>query len=184
MYAGIHFYWTWLIDLLWHSSCVMMRAESSILLWGLAQPGRGRSSVLKSCWASSSREHGCSAPTLDRDWSQCYAGLWGTLPCPVLWGAMRALIANPVKSTCTSTTPQLSERAGADASAYNRWTARLIPRSWLQERCGERGDNVVRGGRLLPVLSRRRDLQKPDSIGVISAFLGRGADRRWGFGAS
>ena len=27
------------------------------------------------------------------------------------------MIANPVKSTCTSTTPQLSERAGADASA-------------------------------------------------------------------
>ena len=64
--------------------------------------------------------------------------------------------------------------------AYNRCTARLIPRSWLLERCGERGDYVIRG-RLLSVLSRWRDLQKPNSIGVLSAFLGRGADRRWGF---
>ena len=78
------------------------------------------------------------------------------------------MIANPVKSTCTSTTPQLSERAGADASAYNRCTARLIPRSWLLERCGERGDYVVRGGRLLSVLSRWQNLQKPNSIGVLS----------------
>ena len=62
------------------------------------------------------------------------------------------MIANPVKSTCTSTTPQLSERAGA-MRAYNRCTARLIPRSWLLERCGERGEYVVRGGRLLSVLS-------------------------------
>ena len=94
------------------------------------------------------------------------------------------MIANPVKSTCTSTTPQLSERAGADASAFNRCTARLIPRSWLLERCGERGDYVIRGGRLLSVLSRRRDLQKPNLIGNLSAFRGRGEDRRWGFGAS
>ena len=94
------------------------------------------------------------------------------------------MIANPVKSTCTSTTPQLSERAGADASAYNRCTARLIPRSSLLKRFGERGDYVMRGGRLLSVLSRRQKLQKPNSIGVLSAFLGRGADRRWGFGAS
>ena len=49
---------------------------------------------------------------------------------------------------------------------------------------GERGDYVIRGGRLLSVLSRRRDLRKPNSIEVLSAFLGRGADRRWGFGAS
>ena len=33
------------------------------------------------------------------------------------------------------------------------------------------------------VLSRRRDLQKPDSMEVLSAFRGRGVDRRWGFGA-
>ena len=68
--------------------------------------------------------------------------------------------------------------------AYNRCTARLVPRSRLLERCGERGDYVDRGGRLLLVLSRRRDLQKPNSIGVLSAFLGRGADRSWGFGAN
>ena len=68
--------------------------------------------------------------------------------------------------------------------AYNRCTAKLIPRSWLQERCWERGDYAIRGGRLLSVLSRRRDLQKPNSTEVLSAFRGRGADRRWGFGAS
>ena len=48
------------------------------------------------------------------------------------------MIANPVKST------------------YNRCTARLIPRSWLLERCGEQGDYVIRGGRLLSVPSRNR----------------------------
>ena len=101
-----------------------------------------------------------------------------TLSCEERYGRM---IASPVKSTCTSTTPQLSERAGA---AYNRRTTRLIPRSWLLEGCCEREDYVIRGGRLLSVLRRWRDLQKPDSIGVLSAFLGRGADRRWGFGAS
>ena len=68
--------------------------------------------------------------------------------------------------------------------AFNRCTARLIPLSWLQERCCKRGDYVVRGGRLLSVLSRRRDLQKPNSMEVLSAFRERGADRRWGFGAS
>ena len=37
--------------------------------------------------------------------------------CRTLSGEERCggMIANPVKSTCTSTTPQLSERAGADA---------------------------------------------------------------------
>ena len=56
--------------------------------------------------------------------------------------------------------------------AYNRCTARLIPRSWQLERCDERGDYVIRGGRLLAVLSRRRDLQKPSLVEVLSAFLG------------
>ena len=37
---------------------------------------------------------------------------------------------------------------------------------------------------MLSVLSRRRDLQKPTSMEVLYAFRGRGADRRWGFGAS
>ena len=32
------------------------------------------------------------------------------------------------------------ERAGA----CNHYTARLIPRSWLLGRCGERGDYVIR----------------------------------------
>ena len=32
---------------------------------------------------------------------------------------------------------------------------------------------VVRGGRLLAVLSRRRDLQKSNSIEVLSAFEGK-----------
>ena len=52
------------------------------------------------------------------------------------------------------------------------------------ERCGDRGDYVIRGGRLLSVLSRRRDLQKSNSIGVLSTFLERGGDRRWDFGAN
>ena len=47
---------------------------------------------------------------------------------PLTFGRM---IANPVKSTYTSTTPQLSKRACDDACAYNRCTAGLIPRSWL-----------------------------------------------------
>ena len=45
---------------------------------------------------------------------------------------------NPVKSTCTSTTPQLSERAGADC-AFQRCTARMIPQSWLLKGCCEQG---------------------------------------------
>ena len=56
--------------------------------------------------------------------------------------------------------------------AYNRCTARLIPRSWLLERCGERGDYVIRVERLLSVPSRWRDLQKPNLIGVFSAIGG------------
>ena len=34
------------------------------------------------------------------------------------------------------------------------------------------GNDVVRGGRLLSVLSRRRDLQKPNAMEVLSAFEG------------
>ena len=46
---------------------------------------------------------------------------------------------NPVKSTCcTSTTPQLSERADADACLCQRCTARLIPQSWLLKGCCKR----------------------------------------------
>ena len=33
-------------------------------------------------------------------------------------------------------------------------------------------------------MSRRRDLPKPTSMEILPAFRGRGADRRWGFGAS
>ena len=47
-----------------------------------------------------------------------------TLSCEERCGRM---IANPVKSACRST------------------TARMIPRSWLLEQCGERGDYVIRG---------------------------------------
>ena len=64
------------------------------------------------------------------------------------------MIANPVQSTCTSTTPILSERAGGDAHRpYNRCTVRLIPLSWLQEWCCKRGDYVVRGGTALSLES-------------------------------
>ena len=99
----------WLTD--WQTSCqnqTVSRARERC--WKPAQPGRGRSSVLKSCWAGSSREHGCSAPTSDRDWSvHCWImGYHGihcrTLSCEEWCGRM---LANPVKSTCTSTTPQL-----------------------------------------------------------------------------
>ena len=41
-----------------------------------------------------------------------YGVRWRALSYEELCGRM---IANPVKSTCTSTTPQLSERADADA---------------------------------------------------------------------
>ena len=77
-----------------------------------------------------------------------------------------------------------SRSARVAMRAYNRCTARLIPLSWLQEWCCKRGCYVVWGGRLLSVPSRRRDLQKLTSMEVLSAFRGRGADRRWGFGAS
>ena len=40
-----------------------------------------------------------------------YGVRWRILSCEERCGRM---IANPVKSTCTSTTPQLSERAGGD----------------------------------------------------------------------
>ena len=86
-------------------------------------------------------------------------------------------------STCASTIPY-SRSARVAMHAYNRCTARLIPLSWLQEWCCERRYYVVWGGRLLSVLSRRRDLQKPNSMEVLSAVRGKGADRRWGFGAS
>ena len=46
-----------------------------------------------------------------------------------------------------------------------RCTSRLIPQSWLLKGCCERG------GRLLSVLSRWRDLQRPDLIEVLSALL-------------
>ena len=67
-------------------------------LWGLAQPGRGRS-----CPHLGSRLVSAMLT---------YRVRCRTLSCEERCGCM---IANPVKSTCTSTTPQLSERAGADA---------------------------------------------------------------------
>ena len=57
--------------------------------------------------------------------------------------------------------------------AFQRCTARLIPQSWLLKGCCERGGYAVGGGRLLSVLSRRRDFQKPDLIEVLSALLRR-----------
>ena len=118
---------------------------------------------------------------------QYTAGLWGLMgftaaPCLVRSDAGVCLLTQwnqlahqPLPSSRSARVPM---------HACNRCTARLIPRSWLQERCCERGVYVIRGGRPLSVLSRRRDLQKPYSIGVLSAFLGRGTDRRWGFGNS
>ena len=42
-----------------------------------------------------------------------------------------------------------SRSARMPMRAYNRCTARLIPRSWLQERCCEQRGYVIGGGRLL-----------------------------------
>ena len=72
---------------------------------------------------------------------------------------------NPVKSTCTSTTPQLSERAGADACISTVHSK--IDSSEL----AAKGGYAAWGGRLLSVLSRRRDFQKPDLIDVLFALL-------------
>ena len=49
--------------------------------------------------------------------------------------------ANPVKSPCTSTPSQLSDRAGADTCLF--CTTRSLPRSWLQEWYRERGDYAM-----------------------------------------
>ena len=93
---------------------------------------------------------------------------WRTLSCEEWCGRM---LANPVKTTCTSTTPQLSERRVV-MRVHNRCTAGWILRSWLLESCCERGDHVVRGGRLLSVPSRWLDLQKPNTMEVHSEIRG------------
>ena len=64
---------------------------------------------------------------------------------------------NPVKSTCTSTTPQLLERAGADA-CLSTLHSKIDPSELAAK-------GVLRARR------RRRDLQKLDLIEVLSALL-------------
>ena len=101
--------------------------------------------------------------------------------CHTLYDEERTI---PVKSTFAHRPLPSSRSARMPTRAYNRSTATLIPRSWLQERCCERRGYVTGGGRLLSVLSRWRDLQKPGSIEFLSALLGRGADLSLGCGAS
>ena len=87
------------------------------------------------------------------------------------------MIANPVKSTCTTTTPQISERAGVNACLHSLHgkidPSKLAAGAVLR---AKRLQYVDGGGRLHSVLSRWWDLQKPGSFGVL--FV------RWGFGAS
>ena len=91
---------------------------------------------------------------------------------------------NPVKSTCTSTTPQLSERAGADV-CLSTLHSKIDPSELAAE-------GVLRARRLCCL--RRETASSPDSAAGSSeagsyrspfcASSRRGADRRWGFGAN
>ena len=92
--------------------------------------------------------------------------------------------ANPVKSTCTSTTPQLSERAGADA-CLSTLHSKIDPSELAAK-------GVLRARRLCCL--RRETAFSPESVAgsteagsyrsPFCASSRRGADRRWGFGAS
>ena len=101
---------------------------------GLAQPGRGRWEVIgfEELLSELIARARMLRPHLGSRLVStvlAYGVRCRTLSCEERCGRM---IANPVKSTCTSTTPQLSARAGGDA-CLNRCTARLIPLIWLQE---------------------------------------------------
>ena len=90
---------------------------------------------------------------------------------------------NPVKSTCTSNTPQLSECAGADA-CLSTLHSKIDPSELTAK-------GVLRA-RLCCL--RRESAFSPESAAGSSeagsyrspfhASSRRGADRRWGFGAS
>ena len=69
-----------------------------------------------------------------------------------------------LKSTCASTTPQLSERAGADA-CLSTLHSKIDPSELAAKGVCERGGYATWGGRLLSVLSRQ------DLIEVLSALL-------------
>ena len=78
---------------------------------------------------------------------------------------------NPVKSTCTSTTPQLSERAGADDACLSTLHIKTDPSELAAK-------GVLRARRLCCLRretafspSRRRELQKLDLTEVLSALL-------------
>ena len=91
---------------------------------------------------------------------------------------------NPVKSTCTSTTPQLSERAGADA-CLSTLHSKIDPSELAAK-------GVLRARRLCCL--RREAAFSPESAAGSSeagscrspfcSSSRRGADRKWGFGAS
>ena len=80
---------------------------------------------------------------------------------------------NPVKSTCTSTTPQLSERTGADACLSTLHSK--IDSSELAAK------GVLRARRLCCL---RRVSPEGSYRGPFCSSSRSGADRRWSFGAS
>ena len=90
----------------------------------------------------------------------------------------------PVKSTCTSTTPQLSERAGADA-CLSTLHSKIDPSELAAK-------GVLRARRLRCL--RRETAYSPESAAgsseagsyrsPFSSSSRRGTDRRWGVGAS
>ena len=62
----------------------------------------------------------------------------GIRDCTLSREERRARRTNLVKSTCTSTTSQLSERVGADA-CLSMQHSKIDPQSWLLNWCRERG---------------------------------------------
>ena len=92
---------------------------------------------------------------------------------------------NPVKSTCTSTTPQLSERAAGADACLSTLHSKIDP--------SELGVKGVLRARRLCWLRRETAFSPESAVGPseagsyrspICASSRRGADRRWGFGAS
>ena len=109
---------------------------------------------------------------------------FGVHCCTLLREERCARRTNPVKSTCTSTTPQLSECADADA-CLSTLHSKIVPSELAAKR-------VLRARRLCCL--RRETAFSPEpaagssgSGSYRSPFCTssrRGADRRWGFGAS
>ena len=122
--------------------------------------------------------HGWSAPTLDRDWSVLGWPLGCTaVPCLVrsVTGVELTQWNQPAHRPLPS-----SRSARVPMRAFQRCTAKLIPYSWLLKGCCELGGYTVGGGRLLSAGS----LEAGSCRCPFCSSSRRGADRRWGFGAS